>query len=87
MVDQFTKWVEASPLPDQTAETVARADIDYLFSRLGCPREICTDQGANFNSQLFTQLCEILEITKKGRLRIIRVRMDKWNESIEHFCR
>ena len=61
MVDQFTKWVEAAPIPDQSAETVARTAIDYLFSRFGCPREIVTDQGANFNSQL----CEMLEIAKK----------------------
>ena len=31
--------------------------IDYQLSRFGRPREIVTDQGANFNSQLFTQLC------------------------------
>ena len=54
MVDQFTKWVEAAPMPDQSAETVSRTAIDYLFSGFGCPREIVTDQGANFNSQLFT---------------------------------
>lgn len=60
MVDQFTKWVEAAPIPDQSAETVARTAIDYLFSRFRCPREIVTDQGVNFNSQLFTQLCEML---------------------------
>ena len=65
MVDQFTKWVEAAPIPDQSAETVARTAVDYLFSRFGCPREIVTDQGANFNSQLFTQLCEMLQIAKK----------------------
>ena len=63
MVDQFT--IEAAAIPDQIAETVARAAIDYLFSRMGCPREICTDQGTNFGSQLFTQLCELLEIAKK----------------------
>ena len=65
MVDQFTKWVEAAPIPDQSAETVARAAIDYLFLRFGCPREIFTDQGANFTSQLFTQHCEMLEVAKK----------------------
>ena len=65
MVDQFTKWVEAATIPDQMAETVARAAIDYLISRMGCPREICTDQGTNFGSQLFTQLCELREIAKK----------------------
>ena len=65
MVDQFTKWAEAVSLPDQTAETIARAAIDNFFSRYGCPREICTDQGTNFTSQLFQTLCARLQITKK----------------------
>jgi hypothetical protein len=64
-VDQFTKWVEAVALPDQTAETVARAAVDHFFVRFGCPLEIVTDQGTNFTSQLFTELCQWLGITKK----------------------
>ena len=65
MIDQLTKWIEAAPILNQSVEMVARTAIDYLFSCFGCPREI-TDQGANFNSQLFTQLCEMLEIAKKN---------------------
>jgi len=64
IVDQFTKWIEAAPLPDQTAETVARATVDFLISRMGCPLEIFTDQGTNFTSQVFSQLCSVLEIAK-----------------------
>lgn len=65
LVDQFTKWVEAVPIANQTAETIAKAAIDNLFCRFGCPLEICTDQGANFSSQIFCHLCEMLEIAKK----------------------
>jgi hypothetical protein len=65
IVDQFTKWVEAVALPDQTAETVARAAVDSFFARFGCPLEITTDQGANFTSQLFTDMCRWLGIAKK----------------------
>ena len=25
MIDQFTKWIELGPLPDQTAESVAKS--------------------------------------------------------------
>ena len=64
MVDQFTKWVECVPLPLQTAEMVAKAAIDGFLSRFGCPQEIHTDQGKNFDSDLFRRLCELLEITK-----------------------
>ena len=65
MVCQFSKWVEIAALPDQQAETVARAMIDNLISRFGCPRLIFSDQGSNFIGGLFTELCERLGIEKK----------------------
>ena len=64
MVDQFTKWVECVPLPSQTAEVTAKAAIDGFFSRFGYPFQIFSDQGRNFESKLFTALCEALEIHK-----------------------
>ena len=65
LVDQFSKWVELVALPDQQADTVAQALIDVMISRLGCPNEIFSDQGSNFCSSLFEELCERLGITKK----------------------
>ncbi|XP_062589436.1 uncharacterized protein LOC134251086 [Saccostrea cucullata] len=53
MVDNFTKWVECIPLPSQTAEVTARSAINDFFSRFGYPYEIFTDQGRNFESELF----------------------------------
>jgi len=64
MVDQFTKWVECIPLPSQTAETTAQAAINEFFSRFGYPFQIFTDQGRNFESRLFTKVCELLQIHK-----------------------
>jgi hypothetical protein len=64
MVDQFTKWCEIVPLPSQTAEVTARAAVNEFFSRFGCPFEIFTDQGRNFESQLFRALCDSLQIHK-----------------------
>ncbi|MEX1347567.1 MAG: RNase H-like domain-containing protein, partial [Desulfobacterales bacterium] len=63
-VDQFSKWVECVAIPNQTAETTARAAVDNIFCRLGVPAQIFTDQGRNFESKLFQQLCKILEIHK-----------------------
>ena len=64
LVCQFTKWMEAYPLPDCRAETVARTVVDHFISRFGCPNIIHTDQGSNFTSSLFKSVCELLEITK-----------------------
>ena len=38
--------------------------MDHFFSRFGSPLEIFSDQGRNFESGLFTQLCKILQIHK-----------------------
>ena len=50
--DYFTKWTEAYPLPDQKAETVATALVDNFITRFGLPKEIHTDQGRDFETNL-----------------------------------
>ena len=64
IVDQFTKWLECFPLPHQIAEETARCMVDGFISRLGCPVEIHTDQGKNFDGKLFATVCDLLQITK-----------------------
>ena len=64
VVDQFTKWTECFALPDQTAERVATVLVNEFICRLGCPSQIHTDRGTNFESGLFRQLCELLHISK-----------------------
>ena len=53
--DQFKKWYEAIPVPDQTAVTTANALVDHWIRRFGCPRIPHSDQGRNFESKLFEQ--------------------------------
>ena len=62
--DYFTKWVEAFPMPNQEAETIAKELVDKFFSRFGIPLSIHSDQGAQFESMLFQQLCELLNLDK-----------------------
>ena len=64
MVDQFTKWVECAAIPEQSAETVAVKFISHFVSPLGFPTEIHTDQGRNFDGQLFRAFCERFDIAK-----------------------
>ena len=64
VIDQFTKWLECYPLPNQTASRVARAVVDEFISRFGCPLTIHTDQGTNFTSGLFVSVCQLLQINK-----------------------
>ena len=64
LVDQFLKWVEIIPLPSQTAEETARAAVNEVFTRFGCPFTIHSDQGRNFESALFKSICRTLHIHK-----------------------
>ena len=64
VADYFTRWIEAYALPNQTAEVTAQALVHEFLSRFGCPLEIHTDQGRNFQSDLFQELCRLLGITK-----------------------
>ena len=48
IVDYFTRWAEAFPLPDQQAETVAKTFVHEFVCRYGAPLELHSDQGRNF---------------------------------------
>jgi transposase InsO family protein len=58
-VDRFTCWPEVIPIPDITANTMARALLTGWISRFGCPQTNITDQGWQFESQLFKFLAKM----------------------------
>lgn len=62
--DHFTKWVEIFPVPDQTAVTCAQVIVNEVIARFGCPYSLHSDQGRNYESLLFSDLCKLLEIRK-----------------------
>jgi transposase InsO family protein len=64
MVDHFSKWAEAMPLSCHTASVVARALMSHVFTRYGVPHQFLSDQGPEFESDLFTQLMKWMEIDK-----------------------
>ena len=61
--DYFTKWAEAIPMPNQTAECIAGILID-LFSRFGIPEILHSDQGANFESTMIRRVCAAFGVLK-----------------------
>ena len=88
--DYFTKWVEAFPIPDQRAETVAKCLVDEVISRFGVPSYIHSDQGKQFESELYQEVCFLLDI-KKTRTTPYHPQSDgmveRFNETLEALLR
>lgn len=64
VTDYFTRWPEAIPLPDQQTPTIVEALVTHVFSRFGIPLEMHSDQGRNFESNIFKEVIKLLEIKK-----------------------
>ena len=61
LCDYATRYPEAVPLKSIDAESVAE-ELIKVFARMGVPREILTDQGSNFTSQLLAELYRLLQV-------------------------
>lgn len=62
--DYFSKWPEVYAIPNQEATTIAEQLVFNWISRYGVPNEIHSDQGRNFESQIFSEMCNLLGIRK-----------------------
>ena len=51
--DYFSKWVEAYPVPNEQATTVAEKIVSEWVCRYGAPQCLHSDQGTNFESAVF----------------------------------
>ena len=60
--DRATRWLEAIPIKNLEAETVADAFVRHWVARYGTPLKLTTDRGAQFTSKLFEELNRVLGI-------------------------
>ncbi len=63
LMDMATRYPEALPLRRIDTETVADALIQF-FARFGLPKELLSDRGSNFTSQLMKEVNKRLGITQ-----------------------
>ena len=59
-IDWFTRWPEAIPITEITAETVARAFVSSWIACFAIPSTISTDRGRQFDSCLWNELMQLL---------------------------
>jgi len=56
--DYFSKWPFAKPMPDQKAERIVQILKDEVFTVVGPPQKLHSDQDHNFESRLLGDLCK-----------------------------
>ncbi|KAJ8366474.1 hypothetical protein AAFF_G00353540 [Aldrovandia affinis] len=66
VTDHFTKYSWAIPTRDQMANTTASALWKHVIRYFGSPRRFHSDQGANFESAVIQDLCNLYG-TKKNQ--------------------
>ena len=57
MVNCFSRWTEAGPLPDKTPLAVADAFFQHIVCRFGMPLVIHSDQSQEFENKMIQELC------------------------------
>ena len=62
IVDRFSRWPEAIPLSDTSTPSLCAALLYNWVSRFGVPLQMTSDRGAQFTSQLWSQMSAVLGI-------------------------
>ena len=62
--DYFTRWMEAYPIPNEEARTIATVLLNNFFIKFGLPLECHSDLGRNFVSNVFKEVCDLLGVHK-----------------------
>ena len=69
IVDQHSRFIQLVPLRKVTAAAVHRAFLDHWLTLFGPPRVIQTDNGVQFTSNLFKELCKMIKSTHHYTIR------------------
>ena len=62
IVDRSTRWLEAIPLSDISASSIADNLVASWIARFGVPAAITSDRGPQFTSAVWAVLCDTLGI-------------------------
>ena len=64
IIDRYTRWPEAIPIPNTTTETIAKAFLSRWVAMFGVPAYVTTDRGSQFESKFFNDLSKLLGVKR-----------------------
>lgn len=64
VTEHLSRYTEFFAIPDQTSETIANVLVHRYITKYGVPKELITDQGASFTSDLIKEICKLFNIKK-----------------------
>uniref|UniRef100_A0A8C5QSI0 Gypsy retrotransposon integrase-like protein 1 n=3 Tax=Leptobrachium leishanense TaxID=445787 RepID=A0A8C5QSI0_9ANUR len=89
VLDYATRYPEAMPLRNSSAKSIAK-ELVLMFSRVGIPKEILTDQGTPFMSRVMRELCKVMGI-KQLRTSVYHPQTDglveRFNKTLKSMLR
>uniref|UniRef100_A0A8C5M0U9 ribonuclease H n=1 Tax=Leptobrachium leishanense TaxID=445787 RepID=A0A8C5M0U9_9ANUR len=89
VLDYATRYPEAMPLRNSSAKSIAK-ELVLMFSRVGIPKEILTDQGTPFMSRVMRELCKLMGI-KQLRTSVYHPQTDglveRFNKTLKSMLR
>ena len=80
--DGYTRFVQAIPLINKEAKTVARALCNQYITTFGCPTQIHSDQGTEFTNRIMQELEQRFEIK-----RSFTPAYNPWSNAVERWHR
>ena len=81
--DYFTKWPEAFAIPNQTTIQIAKILVEEVICRHGAPKQLLSDRGKAFLSELSQEIYQILK-TKKVNTSPYHPQTDGLVEKFNH---
>lgn len=88
-INYVTHYPEAIPLRNIMAETIAR-ELTQVFTRVGIPKQVVTDQGVSFMSEVLQAVWQFLGV-EPLRMSVYHTQtnglVERFNESLKRMLR
>lgn len=62
VIDLFSRWVEAFPLRNCTADATAKIMLNEVFPRWGLPLQVDSDQGMHFTGKVMKNVMKLMGV-------------------------